>query len=171
MMDAPKRTRIGAYEILAPIGADGMGEVYRARDTSLNRTVAVKVISEKMAEDRVARERFLREARAMAAVEHPHLVRIYSFGESAGIVYLVMEYVEGENLGERLQRLTRFQIEEALQIVRQIADGLEVAWERGIVHRDIKPSNILIDAKDHVHIADFGRAKAAEVAAPRDSSP
>src|ERR1700730_19265164 len=98
-------TRIGAYEILAPIGAGGMGEVYRAHATSLNRTVAVKVISGKMAHDGMARERFLREARAMAAVEHPHLVRIYSFGESAGTVYLVMEYVEGENLGERLRRL------------------------------------------------------------------
>jgi hypothetical protein len=158
-------TRIGAYEVLAPIGAGGMGEVYRAHDTSLNRTVAVKVISGKMAHDGGARERFLREARAMAAVEHPHLVRIYSFGESAGVVYLVMEYVEGENLGDRLRRLTKFQLDETLQIARQIVDGLEAAWERGMVHRDIKPSNILIDAKDHVRVADFGLAKAAEAAA------
>ena len=156
-------TKIDSYEIVAPIGAGGMGEVYRARDTSLKRTVAIKVILDKLTADNEARERFLREARAMATVEHPHLVRIYSFGESEGMVYLVMEYVEGENLADRLRRLGKLQIDEALQIVRQIAEGLEAAWERGIVHRDIKPSNILIDTKDRVRVADFGLAKPAEV--------
>ena len=156
-------TRIDSHEILGLIGAGGMGEVYRASDTSLKRTVALKIISDRQPADSASRERFLREARAMATVEHPHVVRIYSFGEAAGVTYLVMEYVEGENLADRLRRFGKLQIDEALQIARQIADGLEAAWEHGIVHRDVKPSNILIDTKERVRVADFGLAKSSDV--------
>jgi predicted Ser/Thr protein kinase len=150
---------IEGYRFLRKLGEGGMGAVYLAEELTLGRRVAIKVVSAKLAQDAAARARFLREARAMATAEHPHLVRIYSFGESAGVVYIVMEYVEGDDLGERLRRLGRLPIEEALLITRQIAEALEAAAEKGIIHRDIKPGNVLIDARDHVRVADFGLAK------------
>src|SRR5713226_7304390 len=120
--------RLGPYEILAPLGAGGMGEVYRARDTRLGRDVAIKVSKEQFT------ERFEREARAVASLNHPNICTLYDVGPN----YLVMEYVEGETLRGPLP------LEEALAIARQIADALEAAHEKGIVHRDLKPANIKV---------------------------
>jgi TPR repeat protein/predicted Ser/Thr protein kinase len=150
---------IQGYRFLRKLGEGGMGAVYLAEDVTLGRRVAIKVVSARLAQDGAARTRLLREARAMATAEHPHIVRVYSFGEHAGVVYIVMEYVDGDDLGERLRRLGRLPIEEALQVTRQIAEALEAASEKGIVHRDIKPANVLLDARDHVRVADFGLAK------------
>lgn len=153
---------LGDHRILGRLGQGGMGTVYLAEDTTLGRLVAIKVISgDRGPRDQGARARFLREARAMATVEHPHVVRVYSYGESAGVVYLVMEYVEGESLGDRIRRVGQVSVEEAVEIVLQVASALEAAAAKGIVHRDIKPSNLLLDARDRVRVADFGLAKLA----------
>ena len=138
-----------------------MGRVYLAEDEVLGRRAAVKVISERVAGEELARKRFLREARAMATVEHPNVVRVYSFGEAGGAAYLVMEYVEGEVLSARLRREGALPPAEAVRVARQVVDALEAAWEKGLVHRDIKPSNILLDARGQVRVADFGLARAA----------
>jgi tetratricopeptide (TPR) repeat protein len=139
-----------------------MGRVYLAEDEMLARRVAVKVVSERVASDPDARARFLREARAMAAVDHPHVLRVHAFGEADGVPYLVMEYVEGQSLSERLRREGPLAPEAALRLVRQVVTGLEAAWEKGLVHRDIKPSNLLLDARGNVRVADFGLAKALQ---------
>ncbi|MEO8361981.1 MAG: protein kinase, partial [Vicinamibacteria bacterium] len=147
------------YRFLQMLGEGGMGRVYLAEDETLGRRVAVKVMTDRIAADEDAKARFLREARSMATVEHTHVVRVYSFGESEGVAYLVMEYVEGESLGERIRRQGRLSLDEAFGITRQVVEGLEAAWEKGIVHRDIKPSNILLDRRGGVRVADFGLAK------------
>ncbi len=150
---------IAGYQLVRFLGAGGMGSVYLADDVTLGRRVAIKVISEKIEAASETRARFLREARAMASVEHPHIVRVYGFGETEGKAYLVMEYVEGETLAERIQRTGRLPVEEALSVVRQVVDALEAAWENHVVHRDIKPSNILLDRRNRVRVGDFGLAK------------
>jgi len=123
-----------------------MGVVYLAEDSVFNRRVAIKVITAGLADEPAADAFFLRKARAMATVEHPNVVRIYSFGESTGSAYLVMEYVEGETLAERLRAQGRLSVEEAIPLALQITDALDAAWEKGIVHRDVKPANVLIDS-------------------------
>ena len=178
-------TKLGAYEISAPIGAGGMGEVYRARDTRLGRDVALKVLPEAFAQDAERLARFRREAQVLASLNHPNIAAIYGFEDSGGVHALVMELVEGPTLGERIAgrrkesssggtraelktsatqpiRTTPIAIDEALAIAKQIADGLEFAHERGIVHRDLKPANIKITSSDAVKILDFGLAKALE---------
>ena len=152
---------IPGYTITSKIGEGGMGALYLAEETSLGRRVAIKVISHRIAGDANSTARFLREARTLATIEHSHVVRVYSFGEVNGTPYLVMEYVEGETLAERLARVGRLPADEALRMTRQIVEALEAAWERKIVHRDIKPSNILIDRRNQVRVADFGLAKPA----------
>ena len=134
---------LGPYEILSALGVGGMGEVYRARDTKLNRDVALKVISDTFAldPDRVAR--FTREAQVLASLNHPHIAAIYGFEDSGAIHALVLELVEGETLADRIAR-GPIQIDEALPIARQIAEALEAAHEQGIIHRDLKPANIKI---------------------------
>ena len=140
-----------------------MGSVFIAEETTLGRRVAIKMVSRRVAGDDVTRSRFMREARTLATIEHPHVVRVYSFGQTvAGDAYLVMELVEGETLGDRITRSGHIPVAEALRITRQIAEALEAAWERRIVHRDIKPSNVLIDRRNQVRVADFGLAKPVE---------
>src|SRR5271165_6377499 len=137
--------KIGPYEIIALIGAGGMGEVYRARDPRLNREVAIKISKERFT------ERFEQEARAVAALNHPNICTLYDVGPN----YLVMEYIEGESPQGPMP------LEEALRIGRQIADALEAAHERGITHRDLKPANIKIKPDGTVKVLDFGLAKVA----------
>src|SRR5690242_9175231 len=140
--------KLGPYEILAPIGKGGMGEVFRARDSRLNRDVAVKVSAERFS------ERFEREARAIAALNHPNICHLYDVGPD----YLVMELVEGPTLAEKLKS-GALPLEESLNIARQIADALEAAHEKGITHRDLKPGNVKVKADGTVKVLDFGLAK------------
>ncbi len=154
-------TRLGAYEILAPIGAGGMGEVYRARDTRLGREVAVKVLSETLALDTAARARFEREARAVAALSHPNILDIHDVGSEAGLSFAVTELLEGQTLGERLgQGALRSSLpwRKAVEIGLAVADGLAAAHAHGVVHRDLKPSNIFLTSDGRVKILDFGIA-------------
>jgi len=150
---------IAAFKIVRVLGKGGMGTVYLAEDSALNRLVAIKVMSKILAQYSRGRDRFLREARAMATVEHPHLVHFHSFGEFSGQPYIVMEYVEGETLAERIKRQGPLPVDESMRILRETIEALDAAWEKQIVHRDVKPSNILLDPKGRVRVADFGLAK------------
>jgi serine/threonine protein kinase len=152
-------TRVGPYEIVSMIGAGGMGEVYRARDTKLNREVAVKVLPDAVASDGDRLARFTREAQSLASLNHPNIAHIHGLEESGGVRALVMELVEGEDLSERLSG-GRIPLDEALPIARQIAGALEAAHEHGIIHRDLKPANIKLRPDGTVKVLDFGLAKA-----------
>jgi Tol biopolymer transport system component len=152
-------SRLGPYEILSPLGAGGMGEVWLARDGRLWREVAIKVLPAAFAADAERLARFRREAQVLAALNHPHIAAIHGLEESGGVEALVLELVPGETLAERLTK-GPIPIEEALEIARQIADGLAAAHERGIVHRDLKPANVKITPEGKVKILDFGLAKA-----------
>ena len=154
---------------LAPIGAGGMGEVYRAKDTKLGRDVAVKVLPESFAHDAERMARFEREAQVLASLNHPHIATIHGLEESNGVRALVMELVEGPTLAERIGGRA-MPLEEALPIAKQIAEGLEYAHERGIVHRDLKPANVKLTADGNVKILDFGLAKALEAPVPAGQS-
>ena len=154
-------TRLGPYEILALIGAGGMGEVYRARDTRLNRDVAVKVLPAVFADDPERLARFEREAQVLASLNHPHIAHIHGREESGRVRALVMELVEGETLAEKIAR-GPLPLDEALPIARQISEALETAHEQAIVHRDLKPANIKITPSGIVKVLDFGLAKAFE---------
>ena len=150
--------RLGPYEIQSPLGAGGMGEVYRARDTRLGRVVAIKVLRGHLAEDSQAHERFEREARTISSLSHPHVCALYDVGSQDGIDFLVMEYLEGETLADRIAR-GLLPLDEAVSIARQIANALEAAHDAGIVHRDLKPENIKIAPGGGVKVLDFGLAK------------
>ncbi|HEX5109892.1 MAG TPA: protein kinase [Vicinamibacterales bacterium] len=152
--------RIGAFEIQGLIGAGGMGEVYRARDTTLGRDVAIKVLPLAFIADPDRRARFLREARMLAALNHPHIAAIYGVEDSGGVPVLVLELVAGDTLADRLAR-GPLPINETLRVARQIADALDAAHEKGIVHRDLKPANIKISPDGIVKVLDFGLATAA----------
>lgn len=153
-------TRLGPYEIQVPLGAGGMGEVYRARDTKLGRDVAIKILPEVFTSDQERLARFEREARMLAALNHPHIGAIYGVEDAGSVHGLVLELVEGDTLGERLRRGT-LPLADALTIARQIAVALESAHEHGIIHRDLKPANIKITPDGTVKVLDFGLAKAA----------
>ena len=154
-------TRLGVYEIVSVLGAGGMGEVYRARDTKLGREVAIKVILDVFAADPDRIARFEREAKVLASLNHPHIAALYGMEQSSGQHFLVMELVEGQTLAERLLR-GPMPVEETLPIALQIADALEGAHEKGIVHRDLKPANVKVTPDDRVKVLDFGLAKAIE---------
>jgi len=165
--------RIGPYEIVALIGAGGMGEVYRARDTKLGRSVALKVLPDEVAADPDRIARFEREAKALAALNHPHIAALFAMEESSGRHFLSMELVEGETLTERIAR-GPLAIVDALKIALQIAEALEAAHEAGIVHRDLKPANVKITPDENVKVLDFGLARAMDTtrtAAHRTNSP
>ena len=149
-------SRLGPYEIIAPLGAGGMGEVYRARDSKLGREVAIKVLPPAFAEDAARMARFEREAQTLAALNHPNIAAIYGIEQGA----IVMELVEGEDLKGPVP------VEMALSYARQIAIALEAAHEKGIIHRDLKPANIKVTPDGVVKLLDFGLAKAAEETMP-----
>jgi serine/threonine protein kinase/Tol biopolymer transport system component len=151
-------TRLGPYEITSALGTGGMGEVYKARDTRLDRTVAIKILPETLAVDPQFRERFDREARAISQLTHPHICRLYDVGEQQGTAFLVMEYLEGETLADRLKK-GALPFGDTLKVAIQIADALTTAHRQGIVHRDLKPGNVML-TKAGARLLDFGLAKA-----------
>ena len=136
-------TKLGPYQILSPLGKGGMGEVYRARDSNLDREVAIKVLPDFYSRDPDRVARFEREAKVLASLNHPHIAAIYGFEESDGKRYLVMELVEGQTLSERI-RSGSMPVEEALTVGKQIAEALETAHNSGIIHRDLKPANVKV---------------------------
>src|SRR6202040_3146397 len=150
-------THLGPYEITAPLGAGGMGEVYRARDTRLERTVAIKILPAQFSSDPVRNQRFEREAKTISSLNHPHICVLHDVGHQDGIAYLVMECVEGETLAKRLEKGPLPQ-EQALKYAAQIADALDKAHRNGIVHRDLKPGNIMLTPSG-AKLLDFGLAK------------
>jgi TolB-like protein/Tfp pilus assembly protein PilF len=158
-------TRLGPYEILSPLGAGGMGEVYRARDRKLDRDVAVKVLPQSVAADPDTLARFEREAKAVAALSHPNILSIFDFGSQEGVSYAVMELLEGETLRGKLDSGPISQ-KQAVDYALQVARGLSAAHEKGIVHRDLKPENLFVSRDGHVKILDFGLAKRVETVAP-----
>lgn len=160
-------TRLGPYEVLAPIGAGGMGEVYRARDTRLDRTVAIKVLPPAFASNSQLKQRFEREARLISQLSHPNICTIHDFGQDSGVDYLVLEYLEGESLAERLAK-GPLPVEKALRVAMEIADALEKAHKHGIVHRDLKPGNVML-TKTGAKLLDFGLAKTAAPAVDGDA--
>ena len=153
--------RLGPYEILSALGAGGMGEVYRARDTRLNRDVAIKVLPDLFVSDAGRLARFTREAHTLASLNHPNIALIYGLEQAGDVHALVMELVPGEDLSERIAR-GAIPLDEALPIAKQIADALEAAHEQGIIHRDLKPANIKVRPDGMVKVLDFGLAKAMD---------
>jgi Tol biopolymer transport system component/predicted Ser/Thr protein kinase len=156
-MDVTAGTNLGPYEIVGAIGAGGMGEVYKARDTRLNRTVAIKVLPKDVAADPERKQRFEREAQAIAALNHPNICVVYDVGQESGVYYIVMEYLEGETLASRLEK-GPMPLQEALKCAIEIGDAIDKAHERHVVHRDLKPANIMM-TKSSAKLLDFGLAK------------
>jgi serine/threonine-protein kinase len=168
-MSLPAGTRIGHYEIVAPLGAGGMGEVYRARDPRLDRQVAIKLLPAGMTADRQARERLRREAMAVAALDHPYICKIFEIGENGADLFLVMEYIAGKTLHDRLLE-GRMPLQEAIRVAGEIAEALLEAHAVGFLHRDLKPANIMIDGRGKARITDFGiSSQAPEEAASEDA--
>ena len=163
-------TRLGLYEILSPIGKGGMGEVYRARDTKLERDVAIKVLPEEFAKDKERLARFEREARLLASVNHPYIATLHGLEDADGIRFLVMELLEGETLAQRIAR-GPIPIDEALPLFLRIAEGLGAAHEKSVIHRDLKPANINIGPDGNPKILDFGLAKGECVQDAKSESP
>ena len=160
--------RVGPYEIVAALGAGGMGEVYRARDTKLRRDVAIKVLPESFANDPDRLARFQREAQVLASLNHPNIGGIHGLEESGSVRALVMELVEGEDLSQRIAR-GPIPIDEALPIARQIAEALAAAHEQGVIHRDLKPANIRVRSDGTAKVLDFGLAKTMEPVSSADA--
>ena len=158
-------TRLGPYEIGSPIGAGGMGEVYRARDTKLDREVAIKVLPEEFAQDDERLARFEREAKLLASLNHPNIASIYGLEESDGVKALVLELIEGPTLAERIAE-GAIPVDEAISIAKQIAEALEAGHEAGVIHRDLKPANVKLKEDGTVKVLDYGLAKALEGESP-----
>jgi serine/threonine protein kinase len=160
-------TTLGPYEILARIGAGGMGVVYRARDTRLNRIVAIKILPPHLADSPESRDRFEREARVIASLNHPHICTLYDVGHQDDADYLVMEFLEGETLASRLVKGS-LPLEQTLRYAIQIADALDKAHRKGVTHRDLKPGNIML-TKSGAKLLDFGWRSGSKVHLPRES--
>src|SRR5262245_19106341 len=160
--------RLGPYEVLAPLGAGGMGEVYKARDTRLDRTVAIKVLPEHLADTPDLKSRFEREARAVSSLNHPHICTLYDIGSQDGIDYLVMEHIEGETLASRFAN-GPLPTAEVLRYAAEIADALDKAHRQGLVHRDLKPGNVML-TKSGAKLLDFGLARVTAASTPPGSS-
>src|SRR5512139_3994680 len=152
-------TSLSHYRITEKLGQGGMGEVYRAEDTNLSRQVAIKVLPDEFAHDAERPARFEREAKLLASLNHPNIATLYGLEESDGKRFIAMELVEGQTLAHRLLR-GPLPVDEALEVCRQIAEGLEAAHEKGVIHRDLKPGNVMITPDDKVKVLDFGLAKA-----------
>ena len=161
--------RLGPYEVLGPLGAGGMGEVYRARDSRLERDVAIKVLPEHLANHPAALARFEREAKAIAAISHPNILAIHDFGREGGVTFAVTELLEGETLRSRLSE-SGLPWREAAEIGAAVADGLAAAHSRGIIHRDLKPENIFLTSDGRVKILDFGLARRERLATPTEQA-
>ncbi len=161
-------TKFGPYEIVSPLGAGGMGEVYRALDTRIDRSVAVKILPARLAEKPEARERFEREARAISQLSHANICQLYDLGQQDGIHYIVMEYLEGETLAARLAR-GRLPVEQVLRYGAEIAEGLDAAHRSGVIHRDLKPGNVML-TRMGAKLMDFGLAKTAPLVTPQSSA-
>ena len=162
-------SRLGPYQIIGPLGAGGMGEVYRAKDTRLGRDVAIKALPDEFSRDPERLARFEREARLMASLQHANIAGIYGLEVVEDHRYLVLEYVEGETLAARVRR-GAIPVDETIDIARAIAAALEAAHESGIVHRDLKPGNVMLTAAGEVKVLDFGLAKGGEGAGSASSS-
>src|ERR1022692_295331 len=161
-MSLPLNTRLGPYEIIGPLGAGGMGDVYKARDTRLDRTVAIKICGVRFT------DRFEREARAISSLNHPHIFALYDIGRENSLEFLVMEHLEGESLEARL-RNGPLPVAEALRIAIQIAGALDAAHRKGVIHRDLKPGNVMLTSAG-AKLLDFGLAKVAEAPTPPGSN-
>ncbi|MEE9566086.1 MAG: serine/threonine-protein kinase, partial [Desulfobacteria bacterium] len=153
------------YKVIEKIGQGGMGEVYRAEDTNLNREVAIKVLPEQFTQDPQRLARFEREAKLLASLNHPNIAAIYGLEEAEGVRFLALELVEGKTLAERVAK-GPFPVEEALEVCRQMAEGMEAAHKKGVIHRDLKPANVKVTPEGKVKILDFGLAKAFEAEPP-----
>ena len=162
-MLAPGSTFAG-YEVESVVGAGGIGILYRARQLRLDRPVALKLVEQEVARDPVVRERLRREARMVAALDHPNVVPLYEAGEEGGTVYVVTRWVEGTELGTLILERGALEPARAARIVAQIAAALAMAHAKGLVHRDVKPSNVILTPEDHVYLTDFGLAKRAATA-------
>jgi serine/threonine protein kinase len=158
-------TKLGPYEVQSLLGAGGMGEVYCARDTRLDRVVAIKVLPSHLCLDSEHKQRFEREARAISSLNHPYICTIHDVGSQDGIEYLVMEYLEGETLGSRLAR-GPLPLDRVLKHGIEVSDALDAAHRRSIIHRDLKPSNIFLTKHGEAKVLDFGLAKVGEEAHP-----
>jgi WD40 repeat protein/predicted Ser/Thr protein kinase len=169
-MTTPQARRIGPYDILAPLGAGGMGEVYRGRDAKLGREIAIKVLPASVAADEARRLRFEQEARSASALNHPNILTIYDIGEADGALYIAMELVEGKTLREIIAAGEPLATRRTLDLAVQIAEGLAKAHSAGIVHRDLKPENLMVSRDGYVKILDFGLAKLMESAPAADAS-
>jgi serine/threonine protein kinase len=161
MTDLIGRT-LGTYKIIDEIGHGGMANVYRATQPSIGREVAIKVLPPHFLQDRTFVRRFTREVQVIASLQHPHILPVYDFGEQDGLPYIVMAYMPGGTLADRMRKVGALPLPEVTRLVEQIADGLDHAHQKGIVHRDFKPSNVLLDEHGNVYLADFGIAKVAE---------
>src|SRR6202167_3423407 len=167
-MSLSSGAKLGPYEIQSPIGVGGMGEVYRAKDTRLDRNVAVKILPDHLSDNPEAKQRFDREARAISSLNHPNICTLHDVGHQDGIDFLVMEFLEGETLADRL-RQGPLPTEQVLKYGIEICEGLERAHKSGVVHRDLKPGNVML-TKTGAKLMDFGLAKASPAAAAPASS-
>jgi serine/threonine protein kinase len=167
-MTLPPETKLGRYQIRTLLGAGGMGEVYLAQDTSLNRKVALKVLPAELAANQDRMRRFKQEATAAASLNHPNIAHIYEIGETNGLNFIAMEYVEGMTLRHRIHNEDE-ELAKLLRVMQHVAEGLAKAHDAGIIHRDLKPDNIMITSDGHAKILDFGLAKLIEPPSNSDS--